>query len=232
MLNRVSIVLIMFLFAGVTSNCGSTAGRSSQAKYAEASSVSPGSTVSKISKADTSTKIERVLIYNGRIYLEVKEKEHEQVLEKLVNYTKESGGYVSSRTLRSVQMKVPSEKFKESFDFIKTLGDVDYENIYVQDITDRYTDTKIRLENAEKLQERLKGLLNRTTSVEEAVRVESELSRVTESIETLKGRMRLFQNQIAFSEISVELKTPVSPGPVGWIFYGLYKGVKWLFIWD
>jgi hypothetical protein len=30
----------------------------------------------------------------------------------------------------------------------------------------------------------------------------------------------------------VDFARPVRPGPVGWVFYGLAKGIKWLFIWE
>lgn len=214
-----------------SSACGSSSKQVRSELYSAervstAAKVSPGKDV-KVSQNE----IGRILIYNASITLEVDEDRHEQVINDLVEYATTSGGYVSSRTLRSINLKVPSEKFKQSFDYIRRSGDVAYENISVRDITEQYTDTKIRLENAEKLQARLKNLLERASSVEEAVKVESELSRVTERIETLKGRMRLYKNQIAFSEIYVRLNTPVEPGPLGWVFYGLYKGVKWLFVW-
>jgi hypothetical protein len=30
----------------------------------------------------------------------------------------------------------------------------------------------------------------------------------------------------------VRFEQPTRPGPVGWIFYALYYGVKWLFVWE
>jgi len=33
-------------------------------------------------------------------------------------------------------------------------------------------------------------------------------------------------------ELRVDFEKPVRPGPVGWVFYGLAKGIKWLFIWE
>ncbi len=32
--------------------------------------------------------------------------------------------------------------------------------------------------------------------------------------------------------VQLTLETPTSPGPVGWVFYGLYRGIAWLFVWN
>ncbi len=42
----------------------------------------------------------------------------------------------------------------------------------------------------------------------------------------------MINSRVGMSTINLTLETPTRPGPVGWIFYGLYKGVYWLFVWD
>jgi hypothetical protein len=37
---------------------------------------------------------------------------------------------------------------------------------------------------------------------------------------------------VALATVRVDFERPVRPGPVGWVFYGLARGVKWLFVWD
>ena len=44
--------------------------------------------------------------------------------------------------------------------------------------------------------------------------------------------MRVLSGRVAMATISVDLEEDVSPGPIGWIGYGIYRGVKWLFVWD
>jgi hypothetical protein len=44
--------------------------------------------------------------------------------------------------------------------------------------------------------------------------------------------MRLLQNQVAFSTLYVTVQDDADPGPVGWVFVGLYETVKWLFVWE
>lgn len=62
--------------------------------------------------------------------------------------------------------------------------------------------------------------------------VERELARATTEVERLEGQLRLLQNQVAFSTVRLTVDEDVDPGPLGWVFVGLYEGVKWLFVWD
>ena len=69
--------------------------------------------------------------------------------------------------------------------------------------------------------------------------VESNLAgRVTLEIEELRGKLRYLRDRVQDATITVwfvqEYEPPEesSPGPLGWIFYGVYLGVKWLFVWD
>jgi hypothetical protein len=109
---------------------------------------------------------------------------------------------------------------------------VRYENATAQDVTMQYADLKIRLDVQLKLLARYEELLKKSTSVRDAVEVERELSRITESIETLKGQIRYYDNQIGYSTISVSFQEPTKPGPLGWVFYGVYIVLKALFVWD
>ena len=103
----------------------------------------------------------------------------------------------------------------------------------------QYTDLRIRLDVQLKMLNRYQDLLKKATSVKDAVEVERELSRITERVEQLKGQIRYYDSQIGFSTIVVNFQAPYTafpketkPGPLGWVFYGLYVGVKWLFVWD
>ena len=99
------------------------------------------------------------------------------------------------------------------------------------DVTDDFYDLQVRLENARLEQSKLKELYAKAVSVDEMLKVEKELARVTTDLEVLEGRMRLMENQTSYATISVHVSKRVRPGPVGWVFFGLYKGVKWLLVW-
>lgn len=180
-----------------------------------------------------------LLIYTAHLTLEAKEDTVAPLTAQIIDKTKALGGYMSQRSTNSVVLRVPAKEFNTLNGFIKSLSKVKYENVSAQDVTLQYTDLKIRLDVQTKMLARYQELLKKAVDVKEAVEVERELSRITESLEQLKGQIRYYDSQISYSTINVGFQEPYSaftketkPGPLGWVFYGLYVGIKWLFIWD
>jgi hypothetical protein len=56
------------------------------------------------------------------------------------------------------------------------------------------------------VRQRLEALLAQAGSVEDALAVERELARVTESIELYKGKLELLRELVAFSTITVNFR--------------------------
>ncbi len=90
----------------------------------------------------------------------------------------------------------------------------------------------MRLQNKERMRQRYLELLERAANVSVAMKIQRELGRITGEIESYRGKIKMIKNRIGMSTIDLVLETPTRPGPVGWIFYGLFKGVYWPFIWD
>jgi hypothetical protein len=83
-----------------------------------------------------------------------------------------------------------------------------------------------------KSRERYLELLEQAENVETALKVERELERLLYDIESVKARLSNLEKMITFTTISINIREKVSPGPIGWVFYGLYHSVKWLIVWD
>jgi hypothetical protein len=115
------------------------------------------------------------------------------------------GGYLSSRSDQQVVIRVPREKFDEAIHKIEALGDVLHRSIAAQDVTDQYVDLQARLKNAYVMRERLTALL-KDAQVKDALEIEKELGRVTESIEQMEGQLKLLSDRVAYSTISVSFQ--------------------------
>lgn len=210
-----------------------------KAEVSDGSSVAGGQPGQGESTGDYRPPTSPLLIYNSSISLEATEADVKNLSGQIVDKAKGFGGYLSQRSSNSLTVRVPAKEFYPLNDFIKSLAKVKYENATAQDVTMQYTDMKIRLDVQLKMLARYQELLNKAVNVKEAVEVERELSRITERVEQLKGQIRYYDSQIGFSTISVNFQEPhtafakeTKPGPLGWVFYGLYVGVKWLFVWD
>jgi hypothetical protein len=185
------------------------------------------------SEPDGEQEFERKLIYTASMSMEVDSVEPAK--KEAMKITKSFKGYMLNSSNTSLTVRIPAEDLTLALTAFKKLGKVTYENLYGNDVTDSYFDTKIRLENAEKARDRYLELLKEAKNVSEIIRVEKELERINEKVERLKARMKSYDQNINYSRVTLGFqakKDKVRPGPLGYIFVGLYKGIKWLFVWD
>jgi hypothetical protein len=185
----------------------------------------------KFSAQNTQSPIpkERKVYYEAYLTLEVSNVE--KTIEKIKEVLKGYEGFTVFISNTYVKFRVKSSDLNKLIDVVATLGDLTRKNINGQDITDDYLDTKIRLENAYKARDRYLELIQKAVTVEEMVKVEAELQRTTEKIELLEGRIKRYDQQVEYSLVDINIAKEKSPGPLGWIFVGLYEGIKWLFVW-
>ncbi len=66
----------------------------------------------------------------------------------------------------------------------------------------------------------------------EALAIEKELERINRDIDLLTGRMNKYKHLATYATVTVTTVKPVRPGPIGYVFTGLYEAVKWLFVWE
>ncbi len=149
----------------------------------------------------------RQMVYDGVVALLV-----DSISEKM-DRTREIveavDGYMQTIQNGVIVFKIPAAAFEGALRSIEALGEVSYKNIVGEDITDKMRDLGIRLKNAEQIRDRLAALLERAENVEDALKIERELGRVTESIELLKGTLRVLENRIAFSTLTVKFNSPL-----------------------
>jgi hypothetical protein len=121
-------------------------------------------------------------------------------------------GYLATRADTEITIRVPRAHFAEAVAAIEKQGDVLHRQVTAQDVTDEYVDLEIRLRNARAMRDRLQELL-KTATAKDALEIEKELGRVTESIERMEGRLKLLGDKIAYSTITVSFQ-PIDQAPV------------------
>jgi hypothetical protein len=149
-----------------------------------------------------------------------------------VALAKNHGGYAEFVTREAATVRIPAERLDAFLAAVPTLGQLEDQSISAVDVTDSHRDLKVRLAHLETMRARYQALLERAANVSEAVLVEKELERVTSEYESIKAQLQSLEGQVALATVRVDFARPVRPGPVGWVFYGLAKGIKWLFIWE
>jgi hypothetical protein len=129
-----------------------------------------------------------------------------KAIDSVEALAKKSGGYLVTRNDRQIVIRVPAEAFDSAIAAIVKGGDELSRNIQVRDVTEQFSDLNVRLRSAEAMLKRLETLLDRANNVNEALAVEAQLGRVAQSIESIKGKMRLLGELIAFSTITVNFQ--------------------------
>jgi hypothetical protein len=173
---------------------------------------------------------DRMITYSVSLRLSVKNAEESKKL--LVEQINNNNGFIVKETNDYITTRIPYENMEKFLSNARTLGRIENETKTGTDITDQYRDNVIRLDNLKSVRNRYLALLERANNVLEILGIEKELERVNTEIEILEGKIKYAELSVEYSNITVVLRERVKPGPFGWIFYGLYCGIRWLFVWD
>jgi len=173
---------------------------------------------------------EQMIVYNAS--MEIAVKNTDTASSRVVAIAKKYDGYVVSVSDNYTSIRVKSEHLNSALTEIETLGKVRYKNISGEDVTMKYNNLNIRLDNANKARQRYLELLAKAEDVKAALEVEKELERLNKEIDLLEMEIRNMDQQVKYSFINVSIQERKQPGVLGYVFIGLYKSVKWLFVWN
>lgn len=119
-----------------------------------------------------------------------------------------AGGYLQESDARGIVVRVPAVQFEPLLASIAQLGEVVDRAVKASDVTEQLLELDIRLDNARRARERLLAHLEKSEKMEDTLRIEAELARVTTEIEQLEGKLRYLRSQVAMSTIRVEFNSP------------------------
>lgn len=155
---------------------------------------------------------DRMLIYRGELRVEVARPE--DVAREWIAKVKEWGGYLQSQTGTTMTVRLPAPRFDEAFAATRALGRVLDETRQANDVTEEFLDLGIRIDTARKARDRLLDVLKRAEKVEDILKIEAELRRLTEEIERMEGRQKFLGDQVAMATLSLTLQANTqAPAP-------------------
>jgi hypothetical protein len=157
------------------------------------------------------------IIYTANISIEVSDVRAS--IEQISDAVASLGGYVAGsnfndrddRVSGSITVRIPPGKLDEISDRIEDMGKVLTNNLSSQDVTYDYVDLDARLKNAQAQEKQLLAIMEQATLIEDILAVRSELGRVQQEIEVLKGQLRYLDNMVDFSTVTVALTQTYVP---------------------
>jgi len=162
---------------------------------------------------------ERMIIKDAELELLVADTD--AALDSVTLIAADYGGYlISSHTwyqdafkYATVRMGVPAGEFENVLRRLRALAiKVTNEVASGEDVTDQYVDLQSRLTNLEATRDRIREFLDKAANVEEALKVNEQLSQVEGQIEEIQGRMNYLRDRSAYSTITLQL-VPEQPTP-------------------
>jgi hypothetical protein len=173
----------------------------------------------------------RMIIKNGEITLLVADTD--RAVDQATSVAVDTGGYiVAAKTwlqdgfkYAQMTMGVPVDQFEVAQRRLRGLAvQVLNDTASGQDVSDEYVDLQSRLTNLEATAARIREFLADAKTVEEALKVNAQLTEVENEIEQIKGRMNYLKDRSAFSTLVVTLEpqrptpTPTpTPTPAVWL---------------
>ncbi|HLF95454.1 MAG TPA: DUF4349 domain-containing protein, partial [Planctomycetota bacterium] len=155
----------------------------------------------------------RKIIRTAEVDLEVEA--YDATATKLAAMAAEEKGYIAGANTQRlangkiravVTLRVPPERFEALIAKLKDLGTVRSQNVGSQDVSKAYFDLEIRLGSKLALLERLKLLLKEAKgTVKELLEVEVQMGKTIEEIESIKGELKFYDNQVSLSTLTLTI---------------------------
>lgn len=157
--------------------------------------------------------ISRKIIHDLSLTLEVKN--INDVVTLISKEIEKFQGYVVSsqkigtenHSSAHIKFKIPADELSVLQDSFSSWGKVLDQRLTANDITNQYYDSQSRLQVREAEEKRYLEILNQAKTVEDVLKVESALGNVRQEIEHIKGQLKLWNNQVDYSTVTVQLIT-------------------------
>jgi hypothetical protein len=201
-----------------------------------AAQVSPEASLSQTGNAQTEaagvagSEGERELARTARAALE--RDDPEAGPPAAAQLAKRHGGWIASMAERSVTVEVPGDQLDALLVELPSLGKVTERHFAARDVTAAHRDLRVRIDNLKRERERYLLLLERAENVTDATSVEREVERLTSQLELLEAQLQAMGDRVQDASVRLDFSRELRPGPVGYVFYAVYTGVKWLFVRD
>ncbi len=174
----------------------------SEAETAKVNSISQSGSTS-----GNPMNVDRVIVRSAEIDIEVQDIPN--ALNSIGTIATSSGGWVvasdQTRTFAgSISIRIPAEKLDSALEQIRNLSTkVRTSTITSQDLTEEFTDVSARAQTLSDTKAVLTGLFDQAESVEEALNIQKEITRVQSDLEALEARIKFISESEAYSLINV-----------------------------
>jgi hypothetical protein len=174
-----------------------------------------------------------MLIWNAQLNIQVWNISN--AVKEVTVALERQGGFVEQQSEQGEEsarliLRVPVKAFKEVLAGFESIGTVTYRKVAGEDVTEEYIDLAARLKNKIILRDHLQQLLDKATGVKDILAIETELNRIQADIDSMEGRIKSLKGKVEYATVTLNLEREAILGPLGYLFQGLWWGIKKLFV--
>jgi hypothetical protein len=176
---------------------------------------------------------ERKIVW--RAELDVRVGNVSNAVRAVAELVERQGGFVERKSDEGeksarLTLRVPAKSFKGALSGLESLGTVTSREVSGEDVTEQYVDVEARLKNKRVLRDRLQALLAKANEVKDILAIEAELNRVQSDLDSMEARLNALRGKADFATVQLRLERKPVPGPLGYLFKGLFWAVEKLFV--
>ena len=183
-----------------------------------ASDGAPGNASGAVGRTVVQT---RAVIRKGDVSLVTKEMNHART--QIDDLLAQRGGYVASEDTVNdrvgrpehslLVLRVPEPAFDDTMTALTHIGRTERADRSSEDVTTQVIDVNARVATQEASIARLRQFLRQAGTVDDMIRIESEIASREADLESLKAQQKYLTDQASMSTITVRLRTPATPPP-------------------
>ena len=150
-------------------------------------------------------------------------KAYDDTMTLLRNKIAAVGGYISdaytyagdgeSGRTATITVRVPAEKLDEFLAYVENNVHVTSSSVSSNDVSARYYDIEARLATLRAEKSALDDMLEHAATTAEALAIRAQLTDVTQDIESYEAQIRLYDDRISYSTVTVHLSEVVVFSP-------------------
>ncbi len=155
--------------------------------------------------------LEQKIIYTATIHLQTRD--FDSFPAELARVTAEFGGFAAESNVARMQgqqrsgrwvVRVPGSRYHDFIHTLSGLGIPESVQEKADEVTDQFMDLQARISSGRRLEEQIIKLLEKQDDkIENVLAVEKELARVRLEIEQMEGHLRLLEDKVAMSTVTI-----------------------------
>lgn len=146
------------------------------------------------------------------VYIDLEVENLEDAVRQIKENIESKKGYIENSNMNTkdlysnIRARVISSNLDEAIKDVESTGIVMNKNISTIDMTKNYTDTKTRLDNLIRQEEKIKSLIERASKIEDLINLEKELNRIVSQKEIYINNMNNIDERVDYSLLNIRVE--------------------------